>query len=104
MINSQNIKDLKPFKKGLNALKLFTDEQVELIHITLKPQEKIAMHKNNIDVIFYVLTGKAKLFVETDEELVEKGTCVEVKKDLDRSWENIGIEPFSVLAIKKMKR
>ena len=103
MIKIQNIKDLEPFKEGLNALKLFSDEQIEMIHITLKPQERIELHKNSIDVIFFVLSGKAKLTVENDSELVEKGSCVEVKKNLDRSWVNIGIDHFSVLAIKKMK-
>ena len=102
MLKSVNINNIKPFKEGLNALKLFSDGQVEMIHITLLPQEKIKMHKNSVDVIFYVLEGKAELSVEQEQLIVEEGSCIEVKKDLDRSWENTEMEPFKVLAIKKM--
>lgn len=101
-VNALNIKDIKPFQEGLNALKIFSDQQLEMIHITLLSHEKIEMHKNDIDVVFYVLEGKAKLSIENESGILEKGSCIEVKKDLNRAWENIGKEPFNVLAIKKI--
>jgi quercetin dioxygenase-like cupin family protein len=102
MIKHQNIKDLSPFLEGLNALKIFTDEQLELVHISMQEDEKIAEHSNDVDVLFYVLSGKGRLTVEEEEAYLEKGSFVEIKKDLKRSWKNLGIIPFCLLAIKKM--
>ena len=101
MLKIQNIKDLTSIKEGINALKLFSDEAVEIIHLTLLPSDKIELHKNSLDVIFYVLEGKGELQVEHEKCHIEKGSCVEVKKDLDRSWENIGDTPLCLMAIKK---
>ena len=102
MIKLLNIKDLEPFKEGLNAVKLFKDENLELIHITLSLKERIPNHENNIDVVFYVLSGKALVVVNNEKQYVEKGDCFEIKKDLTRSWENIGDSPLCIMAIKKM--
>ena len=101
MIKIQNIKDLVSVKKDINALKLFSDETVEVIHLTLLTGDKIRLHKNSLDVIFYVLEGKGELQVELEKHHVEKGSCLEVKKNLDRSWENIGNSPLCLMAIKK---
>jgi len=101
MIKVQNIKDLTSVKEGINALKLFSDEAIEIIHLTLLPEDKIELHKNKIDVIFYVLEGKGELQVELEKVFIEKGSCVEVKKDLNRSWENKGDSPLCLMAIKK---
>lgn len=102
MVNVKNIKDLTPFKEGLNALKLFSDKELELIHITLSKGQRIDTHKNLQDVVFYVLSGKGELVVENDKCHLEEGSCVEVKKGLGRSWENTGDSPLCLMAIKKM--
>ena len=101
-INIKNIRDLKPFKDSLNALKLFSDDRLTLIHITLSVGEQIELHKNAVDVVFYVLDGKGELQVENETFSVEKGSCVEVKKDLDRAWRNNSTFPLCLLAIKKL--
>ena len=101
MLKIQNIKDLTSVKKGINALKFFSDDTIELIHLTLKPEDKIELHKNSLDVVFYVLEGRGELEVDNEKHHIEKGSCVEVKKDLNRSWENIGNLPLALMAIKK---
>ena len=101
MLKVQNIKDLTSIKKGINALKLFSDDTVEIIHLTLLPKDKIELHKNSLDVVFYVLEGKGELIVDEEECYIEKGSCVKVKKNLNRSWENIGDLPLCLMAIKK---
>ena len=101
MINVKNIRDLSPFKEGLNALKLFSDKKIEIIHITLAKDERIDSHKNIQDVVFYVLSGKGELIVENDKCHLKEGSCVEVKKDLDRSWKNTGDSSLCLMAIKK---
>ena len=103
MIKVKNIKDLTSMKKGLNALKLFSDESLEVIHITLSEGEIIKEHKNSVDVVFYVLEGKGELIVEGEKYHIEKGSCLEVKRDLIRSWENVSVLPLCLMAIKKMK-
>lgn len=102
MIKHQNIRDLKPFLESFNALKIFSDGEIELIHITLNEGEKIAEHTNDVDVMFYVLSGKGRLIVEEESAYLEKGSFVEIKKNLKRSWENLGINPMCLLAIKKL--
>ncbi len=102
MINYLNISDLKPFEQGLNALKLFTDKSLEIIHITMNEGESIAEHTNSVDVLFYVVSGKAKLTVNKEHTLLEEGSFVEIKKDLIRSWENIAPNSTCLLAIKRV--
>lgn len=102
MLNIQNIKDLKPFVEGLNALKLFSDSTLEILHITLSVGERIETHKNAIDVVFYVLSGKGELTVGSEQHHIDKGSCVEVLKDIDRSWGNTDVNPLCLMAIKKL--
>jgi len=103
MIKVKNIRDLSPIREGLNALKMFSDDRLEVIHLTLLNGEIIEKHKNDVDVVFYVLEGKAVLIVDEERYIVEKGSCLEVKKDLNRSWQNLGLSPLCLMAIKKMK-
>ncbi len=103
MIKTNNIRDLTTIKEGLDALKLFSDDSLEVIHITLSEGEIIKEHKNNVDVVFYVLEGKGELVVEGEKYHIEKGSCLEVKRELNRSWENVNGLPLCLLAIKKMK-
>jgi len=102
MLKIHNIKDLKAFTEGLNALKLFSDSTLEILHITLSVGERIDTHKNSIDVVFYVLSGNGELVVDTDIHNIESGSCLEVPKELDRSWENTGDQALCLMAIKKL--
>ena len=101
MLKVQNIKDLKSLKEDINVFKLFSDNTIELIHLTLQPNDKIKLHKNSLDVVFYVLEGEGELIVENEERHIKKGSCVEVKKNLDRSWENISNLQLCLMAIKR---
>lgn len=102
MLKIQKINEITPFTQGLNALKLFSDSTLEILHITLSIGERIDTHKNNIDVVFYVLSGKGTLIVGLENHEIEAGSCVEVLKDLDRSWENSGSDPLCLMAIKRL--
>jgi len=102
MLKVQNIRGLTPFTDALNAIKLFSDERLEVIHITLDVNETIPNHENTVDVVFYILSGKGQITVDGEKQYIEKGDCVEIKKGLTRAWENSGMSPMCVMAIKKM--
>ena len=102
MLKIQNLKNLKPFTESLNALKLFSDDKLEIIHITLAVGEIIPLHQNNVDVVFFVLSGIGEVIVDGEKYSAKKDDCLEIKKDLNRSWQNTGTESLLVIAVKKM--
>jgi quercetin dioxygenase-like cupin family protein len=89
--------------KTIDAWRLFQGKQVEIIQLELKPAENIAAHKNNLDVVFYVLEGNGVM--EINEQLLNAtaGDCIPVEKDSYRGWSNNGTKVLKLLAIKLMK-
>lgn len=85
---------------NLDGRKMFTNSKVELVHLTLKPNEEIAPHSNPFDVIFFILEGQGKIFFEGEEVMVEKDTSIYIEKDKQRGMKNISEKPFRVLVTK----
>ena len=84
----------------MDAWKLISNANCELITLELKPNESIEKHINPKDVIFYTLSGKGVLLIEEKEFNLSKGECIEVAKGLNRTWLNKGIESLILLVIK----
>jgi mannose-6-phosphate isomerase-like protein (cupin superfamily) len=72
---------------------------VEVVHLNLKPGEKIEKHINENDVVFFVIEGKAMLETDYERVLVLKDQCIHVEGGINRGFDNISISPFKVLAI-----
>ncbi len=85
---------------NLDGRKMFTNSKVELVHLTLKPNEEIALHANPFDVIFYILEGTGTVFYETDSLTVEANNAVIIEKDKQRGMKNSGEGIFRVLVVK----
>lgn len=59
---------------------------VEIIHLHLKPGEKVDKHTNPFDVIFYVLEGKAMLESRIERFLVLKDQSIVIKAGITLGW------------------
>mgnify|MGYP001309673109 CR=1 FL=1 len=97
-ITTYEIAEKVPF--NLDGRKMFTNEKVELVHLTLKPNEEIAPHVNPFDVIFFILEGEGTIFYESQEIKVSPNTSVYVEKDKQRGMRNETNKLFRVLVVK----
>jgi len=85
---------------NLDGRKMFTNEKVELVHLSLKPGEEIALHANPFDVNFFILDGEGDIFYENDSFMVETNTSVFIEKNAQRGMRNTGKYLFRVLVVK----
>lgn len=72
----------------------------EVIHLHLKPGQRIEKHTNPFDVIFYILEGKAMLETENERILILKDQCVAIRAGVNRGLDNISVNDFRLLVIK----
>jgi len=82
---------------------MFDNSNVEIIHLTLKPFEKLDMHTNSADAVFYILSGKGILFYDNDKIEVLENSCFGIKKDIERGWENTNNSELKILVVKQLK-
>jgi len=73
---------------------------IEVVHLHLKPGEKLEKHSNSFDAIFYVLEGKAILETDSERILIVKDQSIVIGANLSRGFDNISISDFKVLVIK----
>lgn len=73
---------------------------IEIVHLNLKPGERIEKHINQNDVIFFVLEGKALLETVNERILVNKDDMIRVDGGTERGFDNISISHFKVMVIK----
>lgn len=75
-------------------------QNIEVVHLHLKPGEILEKHTNPFDVIFYVLEGKAMIESGNEKALVQKNESVYIQTGVSRGIENISINDFKLLVIK----
>jgi quercetin dioxygenase-like cupin family protein len=84
----------------LDGYILANHANVEIIHLHLKPGERIEKHTNPFDVIFYILEGKAMLESDLERVLVMKDQSIVIEAGINRGIENISVGDFKLLVIK----
>ena len=72
----------------------------DIVELHIHQNGFVPAHALPIDVIFYVISGRGSITVSGDVQNVSRGDVVEVKKDLDRTWQNPHNEPLTLLVIK----
>lgn len=87
-----------PFDR--NGHILCRHKNIEIVHLVLKPGEKIEKHINVNDVIFHVLEGKALMLTDSDHVLITKGDSITVEGGINRGLDNISVSEFKVMVIK----
>ncbi len=85
---------------GIDARMLYDSEHAQIVHITLKPGERLKRHITPVDVVFYVLEGKGIVEIGDEREEVEKDTLIESPAKIPHCWYNEGNETLRVLVIK----
>jgi len=97
-----NIDNCAKINLNFDAWKIYSDPKLEVIQIALKPGDKIDSHVNEIDVLFYIVSGNGELCVETEYFQLKTGDCASVPKGLKREWVNNSSENLKLLAIKQL--
>jgi quercetin dioxygenase-like cupin family protein len=87
---------------NLDGRILYTSKETEIVHLELKPGEKVESHAQPFDVLFYAIEGEAFLLAGGKEFRIIAGSLAEVKTGLQRGWHNDSGAAFRVLVIKKM--
>ena len=81
---------------------MFSGTRTEVIHLRLQPGEKLGMHDNPSDVIFYMLQGSALLSFEGNETELTADSCIGLKKGILRAWHNKSDREARMLVIKQL--
>ncbi len=84
----------------VNAWKLNTDNTLEFVKLHLKKGESIEVHKNNVDVYFFVQSGKAEFIVDNNTIILEEGNLFFVEKGKDRGCRSLVDRELRLLVIK----
>lgn len=87
-----------PFK--LDGRVMFTSKDNELIHLILQPGEKLELHSNPFDVVFFTLSGEGVLDIEGERFTMKPNDTIEVVKGVMRGWENNSTENLRILVFK----
>jgi len=101
-IKITTLKTAKKVPFDLEGKIMFGNSNVEIIHLTLKPAEKLDIHTNPTDVIFYVLSGKGTLFYNNEKIEVSENSCFEIKKNIERGWKNSTNYELKILVVKQL--
>jgi quercetin dioxygenase-like cupin family protein len=98
-----NIENAPPVPFKLDGRIMFSSDKLELIHLSLKPGEKMELHSQPFDVVFYVLAGSGILEMEEQSVDGTPGTCIQIPAGMQRGWKNGGNDEFRVLVVKDLK-
>jgi quercetin dioxygenase-like cupin family protein len=79
---------------------IYSTDKAMIVHIELKPGEKLKRHITPVDVAFYVLEGKG--IIEIGEERAEAaaGSIIESPAKIPHRWLNESQSVLRVLVIK----
>ncbi len=96
----QNLSNSPKVPFDLEGYILHSEKQIELVHLLLKPDENLDLHKNPFDVIFFVAEGSGVLSIEGDEFNLKMNDVTKVTSDQNRSWKNNTNKDLRLLVIK----
>lgn len=88
---------------GVDSRKLHDNENVQVVHIQLKPGESLKKHTTAVDVFFYVLEGEGIVEIGDEKQKVKKDMLIDSPKNIAHCLYNEGKEDFRVLVVKTPK-
>ena len=100
-----NYKEIETTKNphGVEARKIHDNENVQVVHMLLKPGESLKKHFTPVDVFFYVLEGSGIVEIGDEKQEVGKDMLVDSPKNIPHCLYNEGSEIFRVLVVKTPK-
>lgn len=96
----QNLSNSPKIPFDLDGHILHSENQIEIIHLLLKPGEILTEHKNPFDVIFFVTEGNGTITVENKSFEMTKNDTTKVTSDKNRGWKNNSTDDLRLLVIK----
>jgi quercetin dioxygenase-like cupin family protein len=88
---------------GVEARKFYQNEQLMMVHLSLKPGDVIAKHAAPLDVKFLVLEGKGIVEIGNESQEVEANTLIESPANCGHGWRNESDELLRIVVIKMQK-
>ena len=85
---------------GVDVRQLYNRESAQVMHITLKPGEKLKPHKTPVDVTFYILEGSPTVHIGNESLLAGCDTLIESPADVVHYLSNESDETARFLVIK----
>ncbi len=103
-MNITRIIDVDSFQNmhAVEAKKVYSSENAEVIHMALKPGQSLKKHVTPVDVFFYILEGKGIVEIGDETQEVEKNTLVESPKGIPHLLRNTGDGFFRFLVVKML--
>ncbi|MBP7497536.1 MAG: cupin domain-containing protein [Bacteroidales bacterium] len=102
VINIEEL-NLMPNPHNVEARKVYENEYLEVVHLTLKPGEQLAKHHLPVNVFFFVLEGSGIIEMENKEQRVSKNMLIEGPANIDRGWKNDTDKLLKILVVKAPK-
>ncbi|WP_445474531.1 cupin domain-containing protein [Methanococcoides methylutens] len=79
---------------------LFDTDQVQVVHLELKPGESLKLHKTPMNVFFYVLEGTGIVVIGDEEETASKDMLIDSPKAIPHLLRNESDSLFRFLVVK----
>ena len=88
---------------GVEAKKIHDNENVQVVHMLLRPGESLKKHTTPVDVFFYILEGIGIVEIGDEKQKVSKDMLIDSPKNIPHCLYNEGSEIFRVLVVKTPK-
>jgi len=85
---------------GVEARKLHANDDVQVVHIRLKPGENLKKHTTAVNVFFYVLEGEGVIEIGDEKQKVTKDWLIDSPKNIPHALYNESLADFRVLVVK----
>ena len=85
---------------GVDVKKLYDMPEVQVLHITLQPGERLKPHKTPVDVVFYILEGEPTIHINGESISQVKDTLIESPAKIPHFISNESKETARILVIK----
>jgi mannose-6-phosphate isomerase-like protein (cupin superfamily) len=85
---------------GVDARKLHTNNDVQVVHILLKPGESLKKHTTAVNVFFYVLEGEGVIEIGDEKHTATKDWLIDSPKGIPHCLYNESKADFRVLVVK----
>ena len=88
---------------GVDARKIHENEDVQVIHMLLKPGEKLKPHKTSVDLFFYILEGTGIIEVGEEKKEGSVNDLIFAPKNIPHGLYNESDKDFRLLVVKTPK-
>jgi quercetin dioxygenase-like cupin family protein len=80
--------EISPNPHGVDVRKIYNKENIQVVHVTLKPGEKLKKHTTPVDVLFYALEGSGIVEIGDEKKEVGPDTLIESPANIPHCWVN----------------